>query len=205
VSNSIKRYSGKDATSELLADSLKALVEGISGVASSDRKDLILSIGHIFQRVRSGCFLETLWREWNQFREKGRIKDDYVETEQHQACLQEMLDFLDKDSPDEIRFSFLKRIFMSAATETSSNRDSVLPQQYMHLCRGLRSGEVLVLKATYYVGKKGGYDTVTNAQSWLQTIAQKSGLKHPQLVDIYDRTLEEKNYSHHGNGAIEAV
>lgn len=192
MSNLIQKYFGKEATYELLADTYNSLMEGLTGVASSDRKDLFLSLGHIFQRLRSGQFLRTLMDEWKQFREKGRIKDDYVQSEQHQACLQEMLDFLDKDSPDEIRFSFLKKIFLSASTEKVSSRNSVLPQQYMHLCRGLSSGEVLVLQAAYSIAKKDGYKNHTNAQNWLQSIAQESGLVLPQLVDIQDRTLEEK-------------
>jgi hypothetical protein len=192
MSKLIRRYLGGDATSNLFLDTLKSLTEGLTGVASSDRKDLFLSLGHIFQRLRAGQFLQTLMNEWNQFRNKGRIKDDYVESEQHKACLQEMLDFLDKDSPEEIRFSFLKRLFLSAATEKVKTRDSVLPQQYMRICRGLSSGEVLILQAAYSIAKKGGYENDSSARQWLQIIANESGLELSELVDIHDRTLEEK-------------
>lgn len=76
-----------DQTSNLLSQTARNLTEGLSGLAASERKDLYLSIGYLFQRIRSGRFLETLKREWDEYREKGRIKDDYVETEQHQECL----------------------------------------------------------------------------------------------------------------------
>ncbi len=184
----------RDETSNLLAKTVESLTEGITGLAASNRKDLILSLGHLFQRVRSGRFLRTLADEWDMYREKGRIKDDYIQTEQHQECLQEMLDFLDKDSPDETRFSILKKLFLVAAMETKSTRDSVLPQQYMRLCRTLTSGEALVLVATYDVACHGGEEKKESAASvWLSTIAKKSGLKYSELVEIHERNLIDKN------------
>ncbi len=181
-----------DKTSKLLNDTLGSLIAGFSAVAASDRKDLILSIGHIFQRLRSGTFLEALKKEWEYYIEKGRIKDGYTDSEQHQECLQEMLDFLDKDSPDERRFSILKAIFLGAATEKQSTRDSVLPQQYMSLCRTLSSGEVLVLQATFTISETG-YSSTHSVHDWLKVVAEKSGLKTNELVEIHEKNLMEKN------------
>lgn len=182
-----------DKTSKLLNDTLDGLIKGFTGIAASDRKDLILSISHIFQRTRIVGFLKALFIEWNQYKEKGRIKDDYITSEQHQVCLQEMLDFLDKDSPDERRFSILKAIFLGAATETKSTRDSVLPQQYMSLCRTLSSGEVLVLQATFAIAESGGTYSAKNNNEWFKHIAEKSGLQTRELVEIHERKLIEKN------------
>ena len=183
----------KDKTTLLLTETAEGLVQGFSGVAASDRKDLILSIGYIFQRARSGTFLNALKKEWERFRDKGRIKDDYVNTDQHQECLQEMLDFLDRDSPDSLRFEMLKAIFLGAATETQSTRDSVLPQQYMSICRGLTSGEALVLQATYAIVERGGGSSSIQAQDWLINIANESGLESRELVENHERKLIEKN------------
>ena len=110
-----------------------------------------------------------------------------------------MLDFLDKDSPDELRFSVLKKIFLVAATETQSSRDSLLPQQFMRLCRALGAGEVVVLSATYQIAQndvaaqKIATTKDTTAHKWLATIAENSGLKYPELVEIHERNLIEKN------------
>lgn len=182
-----------DATSRLFRETAKSLVEGITGIAVSGRADLILSLSHIFQRARSGNFLSVLLKEWDKYREKGQVKDDYVQTEQHQECLQEMLDFLDRDSPDAPRFSMLKAIFLGAATESISSRDSVLPQQYMSLCRTLSSGEVLVLNSTFALTERGGITLDSQASTWLEIIAKESGLESKELVEIHERKLIEKN------------
>ena len=108
--NMSKLKTNHNNTSLVLRESFNSLIAGITGLASSEKKEIILSIGYVFQKFRSGNFLKVLSDEWEKFKKMGRISDEYEKTEQHQACLQEMLDFLDKDTPDEIRFSFLKKM-----------------------------------------------------------------------------------------------
>jgi hypothetical protein len=191
--NDISKINSQHDTLDIFEWTLKALFEGITGIASSDRKDWGLSIGYLCQRLRGGKFLKTLSDEWNKYREKGEIKDDYMSSEQHQACLQEMLDFLDKDSPDEIRFSFLKKILLITATETTSDRNSVIPQQFMKICRSLSSGEILVMQGAYSFFKNSNIDpNDINVQSWLNNVARESGLKYPSLVESHESELERK-------------
>lgn len=137
--------------------------------------------------------MEALNAEWQRLREKGRISDDYSETEQCRACLQELLHCLDRDSPDKVRFDFIKRVFLAAAQEQekSSDRDSVLPQQYMRLARQLTSGEILVLSAVYTVSNSPGEST-GDAREWHKKVAKQSGLEHSDLVEIYEEALMEK-------------
>ena len=166
------------------------LAEGLTGIAASSKKDYALSIGYILQRYRSGNFLRIFTEEWNKFREKGRIKEGYEQTEHHQTCLQEMLDFLDQDSPDEISFSFFKKIFLVASTEEVLDRDSILPSQYMRICRNLKSGEIIVLAAVYKMVKQGGWNPDDmQAVSWLKNVAGISGLKYHDLVSVYEKKL----------------
>ncbi len=182
-----------DDTSNLLNETIKALAEGATGIASSERKDLVLSIGHLFQKIRSGRFLETLKVEWDEYRKKGRIKNDYTKSEQHMSCIQEMLDFLDEDSPDQLRFDFLKKIFLAASSEQVTSRDSYLPQQIMKICRQLSSGEILVLSATHKLSVDKNYPPTRKSVDWLSYIAEISGLKHSELVELHERDLIKKN------------
>ncbi len=181
-----------------LADTLQALTEALTGIAVSDRKDLFLSVGYLLQRLRGRNLLQVLTEGWEHLRQKGRIKADYSTTEQCQACLQEILDCVDHQSPDEIRFDFMKRIFLVAATETETDRASVLPQQLMSLARGLASGEILVLAATHELSKMQDLSKVSSdrrhesAQTWLERVAEKSGLQYPDLVEIHEAGLIDK-------------
>jgi len=181
-------------TSAVLKRTLKNLPAGVAGILGSKREDWVLSAGHLFQVSRNRSFLQILLSEWANYVAKGKIKDSYETTEQHKSCLAEMLDSLDKDMPDQFRFNTMKRVFLTAATEEASTRDSVLPQQYMQLCRTLSTGEILVLLATYRIAPDPSWQNVQNyhALTWLQTIASQSGLAHSQLVELHETKLIQK-------------
>lgn len=184
--------SDKNFTSKILDTTLN-LTQAITGIAVSKKGDFILSASRIFQSVINRNFLQTLKSEWDSYKKRGRIKDDYEETEQHHACLQEMLNFLDNDYPDKKRFEFIKKIFFIASTEKVTDRDSILPQQYMRICRSLTSGEVIVLTGTFKIYKSGEWNVkVRGAVSWLEKVAHVSGLKHIELVEFHERGLMEK-------------
>ena len=176
-------------TGALIVDTLSCLAQGITGIAASDRKELVFSVSHILQSLRKGHFLSRLLQEWHDYRKKGKIPEDYHTTEQHQVCLQELLDFLDKDLPDDIRFQTLKKIFVTAATEGVCDRNSLLPCEYMRLCRRMSSGEILVLNAAYQVAEEGFPPNLRGAHEWLKIVADKSSLIHPSLVEIHEEQL----------------
>ncbi len=174
-------------TSSVLGRTMQSLLEAITGVASADRQRWALSLGRILQAVRGGKCVDIMKREWESYREQGRIPSDYESTEQHKECLQELLDFLDDPSPDEVRFQALKKIWLLAATESKSNRDDLLPQQYMHLIRSLTAGETIVLFTTFHSALSTG-----SVQEWLQEITRRSGLRHPELVELHEDGLIKK-------------
>ena len=189
---SIQKYGGD--TANILKESLIGLVEGLSGIVVSKKMDFQLSIGHLLQSLIKGKFLNQLIEEWNKCRNKGKIKDDYQTSEQHIECLQEILDFIDSDMPDEKRFSVLKKIFLVTATESISERHDVLPQQYMKIARKLTSGEVLVLLGAFQLSKKKEINsTGIGAKTWLGNIAKVTNLKHSELVELHERNLIDKN------------
>ena len=150
-----------------------ALVEALTGIAASDKKEWALSIGHLAQRIRGVGFLRAFIEEFRKYREKGRIKPDCAITPQSADCLQELLDSTDRDSLDEVRFNAIKAISLTAALETHSDRNSILPQQLLRICRRLTSTDIVVLKASYeLVSEKGllGGDTTGYAAAWVQEV-----------------------------------
>jgi len=181
-------------TENVIASTLTGLAQGITGIATSSKNDLILSVSHMFQKMRGGQFLSILLEEWKKYQEKGKVKEDYQFTEQHKACLQELLEFLDKDSPDEIRFKVLKQIFLVAASEEASDRESYLPQQFMKIARSLSEGEVILLTTIWQIAKtyKGEIKARGAASSWIQEVTEKSGMKHKELLEIHEEGLMSK-------------
>ncbi len=181
-------------TENVITNTLTALLQGLTGIATSDKKDLILSVSHIFQKMRGGQFLSIFLEEWKKYKEKGKVKKDYHFTEQHKACLQELLEFLDKDSPDEVRFTVLKQIFLVAASEQESDRDSFLPQEFMKIARSLSSGEVILLKSNWEIAKskEAKYRYKRSASEWILDVKEASGMRHKELVEIHEQGLMNK-------------
>lgn len=181
-----------DDTAHVLGDTIQALAEGLTGLAASSRKDLVLSVGAIFQRMRSADFLSALLAEWNKYREAGRIKDDYLRTEQHKACLGELLEFLEQSIPDETRFKVVKQIVLVAAEEKLSTRNDVMPVQFMRIARDLSSAEVLILNACFKASQQDFWKG-NDHYAWHDYITQETGLAYKDLVETHTKVLEGKS------------
>lgn len=188
-----------EATTELLTKSVLAgllqnLTEGATGIASGRPQDWCRSVGHGLQRVRSVGWFGAFLAEWNALREKGRISDEYVESRQHEECLQELLDALDDPGMDATRFDLLKKIFLAASRAGSS--ESLLPRQLMAVARGLNTGEVLVVFACSRLAKDTAWNEenkkYVNARVWMQLVADVSGLQIPELVETHEESLVAK-------------
>lgn len=183
-------------TSTLLKDTYLAVMEAATGVAGSAHPEWFQSAGRILQQLRNGKMIAQLSAEWDGYRAKGKIKDDYQQTEQHQSCLQELLDSLDKDGPDTLRFEAMKKILLVAASENGSDRDSFLPQQFMQVVRTLKSGEIVLLSTVYWFAKDKKWKEQAaqfgDVQNWRAAVADKSSLKHKELVKVHEEELDKK-------------
>lgn len=183
------------STSDVLQKSLAVIAEGISDIWASKKEQWVLSAAHLVQQLnRKGQFLEQLSDEWTLCFNKGLFKEDYQDAEQHQECLFEVLDSLDKDVPDKTRFILLKKIILVAASEKILDRNSFLPQEYLRVCRKLCSGEIMVMYAAHKLaGKKASStETMIPDREWERSILGVSGLVHPELVSIHADGLEAK-------------
>ncbi len=209
MNNLTHKNSEKNAL-DYLEDTLQSLLEVVTGLASSGKKEWALSIGYLLQRVRGGNFLQQLLEEINKYKNKGKIKNDYLKTEQSITCLQEFLDFIDKDSPDEIRFKAMKDLYLTICTEKLSNRDDILPHQLLKICRELSSAELLLLFATYDVACNENWQEEKNKREvhgygatveWTNFMLSRTGLKFKELIRLNEDLLIQKRLlTHHVHG-----
>ncbi len=123
------------------------------GLMGSKKEDRALVLSRLVQATLNGRFVDQLKTEWEELKQKGKIKDGFVESEQGQVCLKELLEFLDNDKPDQKRFDFVKRLYLAAATDSTMPLDSVLPHEYLRIGRTLNSGEVILLQAIHKATK----------------------------------------------------
>jgi hypothetical protein len=167
-------------------------VATVAGILSSDKHQIILSAGKVIQSIRGGGFLKTLEKEFKEYRDEGRIKDAYLISNQAKNNLQILLNFIDEDSPDEVRFNAMKAIFLGAATEEMSSQEDIISTELLKIGRTLSSGELLVLTTAYRLKDTVDFNKHWGAADWNMVIAQESHLDYAELVEIHERKLMEK-------------
>jgi len=170
------------------------LVEGITGILASKKEDVVLALGHSVQGLIKFEFFEEFLKEWNKMRDKGKIKVDYQQSEQFKELFSELLDLLERENSNKEKLKLLKKIFIVAGMEKETDRESVLPLEYLKLGSKLSSGEILILISSYKIAKEDKYQKTpfAGADEWLKAIASDSKLKLKSLVESHEATLIEK-------------
>ena len=187
---------------ESIVDFLKQpatkMAQFLTGILVSDTRDLKFSTGRLVQASIQSKLFSQLGREIRDYIEKGKIKEDFLDKEQNQQSLYDLLKFIDEATPDEDRFNAMKTLFFKSVAIHSSDEEQILSYQLMKLCRDLDSGDLLVLKAAYDI-KNGKFSNKlipseinTNneaAHSWLQNISKQIGHEITSLVEVHEDKL----------------
>lgn len=197
----------KEDIGQFIGTTSKALIEGATGIVSTDKKELMKSAGQLLQQFRGGHFLEELKQTWDEYREKGRVKPDYQETDQCWDNLKEILEAIDQDMPDRIRFEAMKAVFINSAQEEFYDRNSLLPYEFMKITRRLSSCQILILSACYSLCKNNderNFENFTSYSKWANTIKDQARLEYREIVDFEEKGLVDAGLisgRKHGDGS----
>ena len=172
---------------------MKTATEVIAGALKSDKGDLVITIGRLLAGLR-GRFPELLMHEFKRLKEKGKVKDDYYDTEQFKTGFQELFDAIENDPIDENVFNAMKRIFLVALTEQMSDRFDPLPLEYLRLCRTLSPGAILLMYANYKIIQGGKFVILKKSlHLWIEKVQENSDLKHKDLILLHEQELVDRH------------
>ncbi len=193
----------------LLKEACYSLDSIATGAVGTGRQDIYMIPGRLVQGVRNKTFIKQLGEEFENLKEKGRIKKDYIHTEQGMACLQELLAALEEPPVNEVRFEALKAIFLTACTEDFSNSEDVLPQLLLNVARNLDSGELVLLASMYSIKLKATKDDAhiksKRLDDWYSLIITRSSLSSKSLVQLYEEKLIAKKLIDGPNGSLRQI
>lgn len=172
------------------------IAEVLTGILASDMKDYKLSAGQIVQASIRGRCLTQLGKELEEYRDKGKIKEDYFESDKNRMSLCELLKFIDGDAPDEERFRAMKSIFLASISKSSTKKDEEIAYEIMQICKKLSSGEILILKAAFAI-TNGNFKQIYSkldlqtkeADKWFEIISQQIGHGIPELIQRHEINL----------------
>ena len=184
--------------SDKVVKSLDIFSDVMTGVASAGKTEMVSSAGYLIRGLWHVDVVKRIKREWNYYREKGVIQEDYIETDQCKSMLFELLDALENEILDDERIELLKKIFFATTSEVIYDRNNVKAYQFMKLGRMLSTGEILVLFSCFRISldEKNWKEDGMDARRSLIRIAKESGLAHPELVEVHEETLIVKKLLH---------
>jgi hypothetical protein len=171
----------------------------VMAIASKPAESAFAAI-RLIRAAGAGRFSEQLNREFSEFVAKGRIKDDYTQTDQARVLLGDTLESISDQNLDVEQLDLLKRLFLAAASEKITDRNDILAREYLSIGRSLSAGEIRMLAACYMYLPE--WQTVTQGRSqpegllasdWMSVMKSKTGLQFEALIDRNGRTLEQKD------------
>lgn len=179
------------ALDKLLQNGSVNLTAALTGFFMTDNSSKVGVAGRIVQAVLKGKFLKQLGQEFEELRQKGKIKENLFENENRIASLLEMLQYIDSELTDQEVFNAMKSIFFASLDQHASEKDEIAAYQILKVCRKLSSGELLVLKVCF---ERIGYlksNAVYGAGQWLSEVGTSLGFA-TELVETFEETLIQK-------------
>ncbi len=174
------------------------LLPAVTGIAKSEKGDIVQALSNTVQQSRKEGFLKAFMSLFDDMCEKGKISPDFTSSDTGNACLQELLDFLDKELSDKTRFEVMKTLFFRAANINTEEAYKSRCLQFMKFCRDLDATELLILIIVYKENQRRKHATpsekiVTSADEWHIAVAKVSNNSlSPGLVYGYENRLTEK-------------
>lgn len=171
-----------------LTEALISVIETTEGILASDKKAIVHSLGSLVKGALAGNQRFRLGEELRKFRKAGKLNEGYFSDPDKVVRLLDLLKFFDNNIPDEDVFRAMKSIFFT--TISKDNYDEVMGYQLLSICKQLRSGNVLVLKACYDLRKA----TFEKPLYYDWALKVSSELNFPmEMVKLYEQKLLEMN------------
>ncbi len=157
--------------------------------------------GYVIRLIHAaakGNFLRQLVVEVEDLRRKGKIDEEYLKTKQAMGCFMELLDVVDRITPDPERLDAVKKIFISIYKGRLNDDNDPVPQQLLAIGGSLTAGEIILLSAVYkthqepaqHVRGESRWDH--SAHAWLSVMASETKFKSIALVEIHETSLMDK-------------
>lgn len=180
---------------------IEQFVPGATGIIKSALDgggDIVQAISNTIQRSGKAGLFQAFLDELEKMKEKGKAPPDFIATETGRSCLQELMDFLEKELPDQARFDAMKSLFFRAADADTDEASKARCLQLMRVCRTLDATELLILSVVYRENQrrrtaKPSEKEVTGSDEWPRVVAAASGTALSiGLVEHYENRLIDK-------------
>lgn len=185
-------YTKAGDISKFLEQPMPSIAEAITGALTSDKSELLGSLGRIAQGAIKGKGREQFGKEFEELRQRGAIKEDITETKYGFQSFAELLRFIDDECPDPERMRAVKTMFFSLISVDTAPGDEALSYKLFLLSKKLTATQLAIMAAIYklYMSKPG-HQHEGGADLWLSDVAKAMGHGIKALVESEEKTLED--------------
>jgi hypothetical protein len=153
-----------------------------------------LPVVRLFHAGAKNNLIRQIVVEVEEFRKKGAINEEYLKTDEAHACFADLLDYIDKTSPDPKRYDAIRTAFLKVLDRKQTGKNAPYDQQMLRIICELSAGEIVVMGTIYKMGMGGE----VRRSSWLCDVANNSGLLRLEIVEEIEESLMKKRliYEH---------
>ncbi len=124
------------------------IIAAASGLFSGGKKEASLSAGRIVQAAMSGKAKQQLFTEYEQFKEAGKIKDDYEKSDQGWNCFHATLRAMEEATGTE-QLDAIREVFLGIATENVTTCDSLAAYEMLKTVASLDALSIVMLRTIW--------------------------------------------------------
>jgi hypothetical protein len=188
---------------EFLGNPLPAIAEAVTGLCVSG-SPLVLATGaagRIMQGALKGEMYHQVGQEIKALRDAGKVKGP-TESKNGWNSWIDLFRVIDEETPDPERFDAIKAMFIAANAVGIDDSASIAEYQLLQVAKRLNSGELLVLKTVWRLGRDGQIPSLphdssggdwTRLNSWLTLVAANLGRLPVSLVEYHVNRLIEQH------------
>lgn len=132
--------------------------------------------------------LKQIFVELEELRKKGAIDETFLKSDPAQACLADLLEAIDKTSPDPERLKAIKTAFLRVIQQGETGKSAAHAQEVLRMVYGLSAREIVVMATIHSMGSGGE----VTAATWINDVANASGLMRSEIIEEIEHILTEK-------------
>jgi hypothetical protein len=169
-------------------------VEMFTGIAGSNRADLLMSAGRFGQGMIKGEGLKQLFIEIQELRKKGKIDDQYVNSQYGKKNFADILKLIDEENVDPAKWEAIKKVFFCSIASDSEEKERAKAYYLTQMCLKLEAFDFEVLRVCNEICRtpNHAYQATNAAGEWINIVSEKLGYGLPEFVEKSESRLIEQ-------------
>jgi hypothetical protein len=155
----------------------------VTSVLASGRSEAVLAAGRILQAAFIGHTVEQVGKEISTLIEKGKLKEDYANESVGFKSLQELVEFIDAETPDEDRLRGVKAMFYAVNSAETRENERILMYELLRLAKRLSGSQVRLLAVVYKIVEEK-HGEMMNIDHWFRQVSAHIGHEIRPLIEL---------------------